>query len=83
MGIPVVATSVGGMRYSVKDGETGILVPPQNPIVLAEKLEWLLKEPDRASYLGHNGRQYFLERFTMDRMVADTANLYTGLVHSN
>ena len=48
MSILVVATAVGGMRYSVADGETGFLVEPRNPEKLAEKINLLLDNPDIA-----------------------------------
>jgi len=41
-GVPVIATNVGGNPYLVKDGETGFLVPPKVPQVLAEKIVYAL-----------------------------------------
>src|SRR5262249_61588037 len=46
---PVVATDGGGTRELVVDGETGFLVPPENPDALAAKIEYLLDNPDVAS----------------------------------
>jgi len=43
-GTPVIASRVGGLQYTVKDGETGFLVPEQNPGALADKLEVLLND---------------------------------------
>jgi len=40
-GVPVVATDVGGNPYLVRDGETGFLVPPKRPDLLAEKIRIL------------------------------------------
>ncbi|NJL64709.1 MAG: glycosyltransferase family 4 protein [Methylacidiphilales bacterium] len=79
MGIPVVATAVGGMRYSVADGETGILVEPGYPEKLAEKLNYLLQNPDIAHLMGKNGKEYFNRLFTVDKMVSETEKLYYEL----
>ena len=55
-GLPVVASRIGGLTDSVVDGETGILVEPNNPVALADALESLLDEPARARELGMRGR---------------------------
>jgi D-inositol-3-phosphate glycosyltransferase len=43
-GTPVIASRVGGLQYTVRDGETGFLVPEKNPKALAEKLELVLND---------------------------------------
>ena len=43
-GTPVIGSSVGGIKYSVADGETGYLVPPRDPYALADKLGSLFDE---------------------------------------
>jgi glycosyltransferase involved in cell wall biosynthesis len=47
-GVPVVATPVGGIRETVVDGETGWLVPVDDPRALAERIVWVLDHPDVA-----------------------------------
>jgi glycosyltransferase involved in cell wall biosynthesis len=49
--IPVVTTKVGGIPETVADGETGLVVPPANPEALAEALNSLLANPERAAKL--------------------------------
>ncbi|GIU84434.1 MAG: D-inositol 3-phosphate glycosyltransferase [Acidimicrobiales bacterium] len=46
-GIPVVASDVGGLRSVVLDGETGILVSERDPLVWAERVDWILSNPER------------------------------------
>ena len=79
---PVVATAVGGVRQSVVDGETGLLVPPGDPSALAEKLVWALRHPDEARRLGVAGRKRVTELYGLDRMVAETSELYRRLLRS-
>lgn len=76
MGIPVIATAVGGMRRSVIDGKTGLLIPPGDPRALARAILWMLEHPQEAKEMGLRGRKYFEELFTQDKMVRKTAELY-------
>ena len=74
--LPVVATAVGGIPEAVVDGETGILVPPQNAEALASGINRILRNPDRARELGAAGRRRVRELFTAQRMVGRVAELY-------
>lgn len=76
MGLPVVATSVGGIPEAVVNGRTGLLIPPENPSALASAIGDLLGQPDRARELGARGRDRILEQFTMERMAAEYQSLY-------
>jgi glycosyltransferase involved in cell wall biosynthesis len=73
---PVVATDGGGTRELVVDGETGFLVPPQNPDVLATKIEYLLDHPDIARRMGEAGEARLRREFSITRMVEETVKLY-------
>lgn len=63
-GTPVVATSVGGVPALVKHEETGILVPPANPILLAEGIIKILRDPKSASVFAQNGRNWVQSQFS-------------------
>jgi glycosyltransferase involved in cell wall biosynthesis len=76
---PVVATRAGGMPESVRDGETGLLVPPSDPEALAAAILRLLENRDEGAALGRAGRQLMLERFTFARMVDDIDAVYGRL----
>lgn len=52
---PVVASAMGGITQLVEDGETGILVPPDDPEALATAIGSLISDPDRANRLGRHG----------------------------
>jgi glycosyltransferase involved in cell wall biosynthesis len=80
MARPVVATRVGGMPESVRDGETGLLVPPSDPEGLAAAILRLLRNRDEGAAFGRAGRHLMLERFTMARMIDDVDALYASLM---
>jgi glycosyltransferase involved in cell wall biosynthesis len=81
-GLPTVASRVGGNAEILEDGRTGLLVPPQDSTALAEALLHLLRDPEFAARLGKNGREYVASEFSVQRMVANTDQLYTELLLS-
>ncbi len=82
-GRPVVATDVGGVREAVLHGRTGLLVPPRDSIALADAIVALLSDPPRAAQLGAAARELVARRFTVERMVAETASVYLDLLESS
>jgi glycosyltransferase involved in cell wall biosynthesis len=75
-GRPVVATAAGGIPEAVADGQTGLLVPPRDPRALADALQAVLTNEDRARTLGEAGRARFLARFSAAHMVEETLSTY-------
>lgn len=73
---PIVATRTGGIPEVVEDGVTGILVPPRDPAALAGALEALLTDAPRREQLAAAGFERVRQRFTVERMVAETAGVY-------
>jgi glycosyltransferase involved in cell wall biosynthesis len=63
-GLPVVAVAEGGMRDSVVDGISGLLVEP-DPQAMADAIKELLDDPAKASRLGQQGRELVAERWTV------------------
>ena len=82
MECPTVATRVGGLTDSVRDGETGVLVNPGEPSDLAEGILRLLRDPGAARKLGMAGRERMLTRFTLRTTVRDFDALYRHLSKS-
>lgn len=74
-GVPVVASRVGGLPEVVEHEVTGLLVD-NTPEAVREAAERILNDPALAQRLSDNGRQRFRERFTMDRMIDATVEVY-------
>jgi glycosyltransferase involved in cell wall biosynthesis len=77
--LPVVATRVGGVPELVVDGETGILVEPDDPPALAAAIAGLASDPARRAALGDAGRRRASAMFDADRMAARMLALYEAL----
>jgi D-inositol-3-phosphate glycosyltransferase len=78
-GIPVVATAVGGIRDTVVDEVTGRLVPPKCPRELAEAISTLLRYPRKRIEFGRAGCERARQRYSWDRIAADTERIYARL----
>ncbi len=73
---PVVATAVSAIPEVVRDGETGLLVPPRDPHALARALLRLCGDPERRAWLGAAGAARVQSHFTAERMVRETLAVY-------
>jgi glycosyltransferase involved in cell wall biosynthesis len=78
-GIPVVATAVGGNPEVVADGETGQLVPPGRPDLLADRLLSLLRNDDARRRMGDRAADRMRERFTFDAQASAYVQLFETL----
>jgi glycosyltransferase involved in cell wall biosynthesis len=78
-GLPVVATRVGGVPEIVRDGETGLLVPPRDPEALAAAMARLAEEPALRERLGAGGRA-LARTYGADRTASLTRDLYVELL---
>jgi glycosyltransferase involved in cell wall biosynthesis len=72
----VVATDVGSVAEAVIDGETGLLVPPDDPEALTMAIRRLLDDTDLRRRFAPRGRRLVLERFTADHMARAFRRLY-------
>ncbi len=73
---PVIGANVGGIRTTVVDGRTGYLVPPRDPVALADRLLDLMIHPARARAFGEAGRRRALESFTWAGVARDLVSVY-------
>jgi glycosyltransferase involved in cell wall biosynthesis len=79
-GRPVIASGVGGIYSVIRNNETGLVVPPSDSAALAERILDLLHDPVRARSIGEAGRRLVAEEFGVERMVAQTAELYRNVL---
>jgi glycosyltransferase involved in cell wall biosynthesis len=79
-GVPVVATGVGGVPEVVEDGVSGIVSAPGSVDGLADGISTLLADPSAAARMGAAGRAAAAERFSRERMAAETELVYTRIV---
>ena len=79
-GLPVVATDVGSVSEALLEGETGVLVPAEDPAALARAVRDLLADPARAREMGLNGRRRALARFTVAAMAGAYEALWDEVV---
>jgi glycosyltransferase involved in cell wall biosynthesis len=80
MGIPVIATSAGGIWEVVKDGETGKLVPPRDAPALSEAIFWAYQNREETRKMARKARELVLKDFTLARMIEKTGNVYRELL---
>jgi glycosyltransferase involved in cell wall biosynthesis len=73
MARPVVVTRSRGQVDLVREGETGLYVPPGDPGALRAAIERLLRDPAEAERMGRAGRAYAEAHLTLDRWVEDVA----------
>ena len=73
---PVVATDVGGIPEMVEHERTGLLVPPHDPVALADAIARLLVDHPLADMLARAGHDLVNERFCVERMVQAVETLY-------
>lgn len=78
-GVPAIAAAVDGIPEDVVDGESALLVPPEDPSALAAALVRLSQDADLREQLVAGGRQTFAERFTAERFTAALADAYAEL----
>ena len=79
-GCLVVATRVGGLPDLIDDGRTGILVPPNEPAMLASAVEWLLTDPVSRESMRSAASAEVRRRFMASRLVTDLQQLYLDLL---
>jgi glycosyltransferase involved in cell wall biosynthesis len=82
-GLPTVVTHVGGNAEAVRDGITGIVVPPENPEALSIAILRLLSNPSEAQAMGKAGKALVKERFTTDAMMVQITSAYKKLLSAH
>jgi glycosyltransferase involved in cell wall biosynthesis len=76
LAVPTIGTAAGGVGEIIQSGVDGVLVPPGDPVAIADAICELVSDASRRRQLGENGRKTIVERFD-SRLGAST--LYTRL----
>lgn len=75
-GVPVIATDVSDNRFIIKDGETGYVVPINNPEILSKYIFNLLQDEPKRRGMGIKARERAVEEFSCQRLAEKTADVY-------
>jgi glycosyltransferase involved in cell wall biosynthesis len=78
MGKPIIVSHLPGIAEYVKDGETGFVVEGNNPIALAEAIDYLWQNPQKAEDMGQQGQLWVRENFSLENWV----NKMNGLLEN-
>jgi glycosyltransferase involved in cell wall biosynthesis len=81
MGLPVIASNVGGIPSLIKDAETGLLIEPGDPQQLADCINYLLEDNTRCRSMGRAARKVALQRNHPTVVGATAFHIYNNLVH--
>ncbi len=75
---PVIASEVGGLKFSVEDKVTGLLVPPQDEIAFAKAIDSILSDAEWAKQMGENARDRVESKFSWDGVAKQLDKQYTS-----
>jgi glycosyltransferase involved in cell wall biosynthesis len=79
VGLPIVATTIGGVTDLLEKGGTGVLIPPDDPDAMAGELDRLLGDPSIRADLGDRARKRAVEEFALSGSIARLVDLYGNL----
>lgn len=77
---PVIATSGGALPEIIKDGETGLLVPMNNSVAMADAINRLLADPEAARSMGQAARRRIRDHFTIDKTARRLEGVYSYML---
>lgn len=79
-GAPVVGANVGGIKFTVRDGETGYLVPPKDPEAVAERIAYLYRHPKLLELFRRQAIQRANDLFTWGKVTSSMTAIYEELL---
>ncbi|MGC1402748.1 MAG: glycosyltransferase family 4 protein [Thermodesulfobacteriota bacterium] len=80
LGVPIIATSAGGIEEVVKDGQTGTLVPPRDVQALSKAINWAYQNREECLKMAHKASELIWNNFTLTRMTDKTEGVYRELL---
>ena len=82
LNVPVIGTNVGGIPELIKNNETGIIIPPENPSKLAQAVNELLSDKEKAEKLATNGNTFVKNNMTWDVILPKYIKFYEDLLNN-
>ena len=76
---PIAAAATEGAKEILRDGETGLIVPIQEPVALAEAIDKLLTDENLRAKLGKQAQEFAKQAFSLERMIEETEKVYKQL----
>jgi glycosyltransferase involved in cell wall biosynthesis len=80
MAKPIIATNIDGITEQITDGVNGILVPPKDPSALARAVIRVLNDKELARTMGLSAREKVEQEFSVEKMVAESEEVYLSLL---
>lgn len=80
-GLPIITTDQGCIKDSVIDGENGFIIPKKTPDALAEKVNYLIKNPRIRGEMGRKSRQFYEANFTKEHFVQRMIDAMNHTLH--
>jgi glycosyltransferase involved in cell wall biosynthesis len=81
-GLPVIATDRGAITESVIDGKNGFIVEEESPSQIAEKIQYLIDNPEQRKKMGEESRRLYLENFTEEKMIKRLSQTFHSVLES-
>ncbi len=81
-GLPIISTDQGAITESVINGENGFIVEKKNPEQIAEKIEFLIKNPDIRKKMGKKSRELYRKKFTEEKMVERLTQAFNSVINN-
>ena len=82
LGVPVIATRVGGIPELIEDGVSGLLVPPRNSKMLAQAIKNVLQDNNLKEMLASNGIKRIKNHFSSTIICNKLVNFYQGVLEN-
>jgi glycosyltransferase involved in cell wall biosynthesis len=79
-GLPVVSTNEGAISEIIDDGVTGFIVDKNSPEQIADKIEFLINNPEKRIEMGKAGREKFLNNYTIDIFEKNMTNVFSSIL---
>ena len=81
VGLPIVATAVGGIKDILQDNKNALLVAPENEADLGAAIKWMIEHPEKALFLGKEAQKMVKEKYTLKKMVKEYEDIYEDFIN--